>query len=118
MSCRQEIDDGLHAEQVLCNYHDYLVSTCNPTDPAEFSKPTIHPCKHRYEDILNTEFMQDYSDLVNTVQRHTKCNSGYCLIEDAFGNQKCRFGFPVQLADVTHLTHEKVHSKTANVEHY
>lgn len=117
-TCKQEIDDGLHAEQKICNYHDYLVSTWNPTNPAEFSKPAIHPCKRRYDNIPNTEFTQDYSDLVNTVQRHTKCNSGYCLRQDASGNQKCRFGFPIEPADVTHLRHEKINSKTANIEQY
>ena len=41
--------------------------------------------------------------LVNSVQRHSKYNSAYCLREDDQGNQYCRFHYPFALESRTYL---------------
>lgn len=53
----------------------------------------------------------DYIDLVNTVERHTKCNSAYCSKTDSNGNQSCRFKFPMETAPNTHLKYQKINKQ-------
>ena len=48
---------------------------------------------------------------MNSVQRHTKCNSGYCLRVDKDGNQACRFNFPMKECTKTYIKYEKVKNK-------
>src|SRR2546429_5018376 len=47
--------------------------------------------------------LQDYVDLVNKLQRHTRCNSSYCLRTVRTGNQSCRFGYPKETTEITYL---------------
>ena len=54
------------------------------------------------------EFDNDYTDLLNTVQRHTKCNSTYCLKTYKNGDQYCRFNFPFDKNDSTYVKFEKL----------
>ena len=73
--------------------------------------PDIHPCKKKVQDLKDSELEHDYCDLVNKVQRHTICNSGYCLRNSSDGTQYCGFKFPVKLCKNTHISHEKANSK-------
>ena len=47
--------------------------------------------------------LQDYINMVNKVQRHTRCNSSYCLRVDRTGRQYCRFGYPKETTESTYL---------------
>ena len=38
---------------------------------------------------------EDYENLLNSVQRHTRCNSAYCLRQKRNGSQHCRFDHPI-----------------------
>ena len=78
---QQQINEGKQAEQTICQYVDWLLSTENPCPPEDFDwvKPAVHPCQVSYDDIGLSEYDEDYTNLLNTVQRHTKCNSAYCL---------------------------------------
>jgi len=88
-----KIQAVIQAEKSICQYHDFLISCSNPIDSNDWEKPSRHPCKVSFFD--NERFVnEDYIDLVNTVQRHTKCNSSYCLKTDKNGDKKCRFDFP------------------------
>ena len=80
------VHNGAVAEREICEYNDYILTTCNPTDESVWEKATLHPCKIQYNDISDADLDADYTDLVNTVQRHTKCNSAYCLKSDKNGN--------------------------------
>ena len=54
----------------------------------------------------------DYEDLLNTVQRHTRCSSAYCLKRKPNDNEaKCRFNFPKDPCDKTTLQFEPIHTK-------
>ena len=75
LNFQKTIDLGKKVEQVICKYSDLLLNTCNPD--LEWEKPSLHPCHLAYSEI--DDFELDYANLVNSVQRHTKCNSGYCL---------------------------------------
>ena len=56
-------------------YLDSLITTMNPCLDAPV--PDRHPCQKRSEEIADD--LQDYIELVNKLQRHTRCNSSYCL---------------------------------------
>ena len=61
----------------IWEYVDSLISTDNPKPPDEgsWSKPELHPCKRSFKDIPNTELDDDYIDILDTVQRHTRCST-------------------------------------------
>jgi len=84
----------------VVRYLDSLVTTINPGLGASF--PEWHPCQKRSDELLHYE-LQDYVDLVNKLQRHTRCNSSYCLRVDRIGCQYCRFGYPKEITENTHL---------------
>ena len=82
----------------------------NP-DENDWITPEVHPCKLKYTDIEENEWDDDYVNLLNTVQRHSKCNSAYCLRQKPDDKQNRRFDFPINKCDSTHLEFEKVHTK-------
>ena len=54
--------------------------------------------------ITLTDNAEDYSSLVNTVERHTKCNAAYCSRKKAGQTQaKCRFDYPRQTREATNI---------------
>ncbi len=110
----QDITHDKESQRQICQYHDFLISNWNPINPAEFSKPLLHPCNREFNDVIKYEYENDYSDLVNTAQRHTKCNSAYCFRQDKDGQQKCRFNFPIDTVEQTHIKFEKVHQKNGS----
>ena len=101
---------GLQAEESICKYYDYLISCCNPVNKDEWAKPDKHPCKVPYH-TASENLDDDYSNLVNTVQRHSKCNSAYCLKIDSEGNQFCRFHYPFELQEFTHIKYNEISKK-------
>ena len=105
-----DITEGASAERKVCQYVDHLVSTCNPCDPEqEWVKPSVHPSKIPYTDTFEAD--EDYVNLLNSVQRHTLRNSAYCLKKKDDGSQYCRFNFPFDQCQKTHLEFEKIHTK-------
>ena len=89
------ISDGKKASQQICQYVDTLMSTYNPCPPDSeiWIKPKIHPCKQRHECVADID--EDYANLLNTVQRHTRCNTRYCLrYKQGLEDMQCRFKYP------------------------
>lgn len=64
-------------------------------------------------DIENLD--NDHSDLVNNIQRHT-CNSAYCLRQKN-GKTTCRFDFPFDTCEKTHLKFSKVNTKDGSLKY-
>ena len=85
-------------------------NTCNPEE-CLWVKPKVHPCRKRYSQISDSEWDHDYVDLLNSVQRHSKCISAYYLRQNENNSQYCRFAYPFGQGSKTHLVFEKVHSK-------
>ena len=98
----------------MCNYYDYLISCCNSTNENMWAKPNLHPCRKTFSLALESDLDLDYADLVNSVQRHSKCNAAYCLKMDKDGNQKCRFNFPQDLYFETFVKYNEIVRKTGN----
>ena len=110
----EEIQEGKKASEVICQYVDWLLSTYNPDPPdnGTWMKPTVHPCQQHHENIQNSD--DDYIDLLNTVQQHTRCSSNYCLRKKENESElHCRFNFPFQPSMTTKLEFEPINSKTA-----
>ena len=112
IQCNVDINNGRNAELKICQYIDWLMSTMNPVpqDTEQWIKPNVHPCQKRHP-IPEHMKQSDYADLVNTVQRHSKCNPSYCLRKKNGSEMTCRFHFPFQHAKSTRLEFEEVHSK-------
>ena len=94
---------------------DWLLSTVNPNPPDDgnWIRPEIHPCQQQHSDICDHDTQSDYVDLLNMVQRHTCCNTGYCLRKKANESElKCRFHFPFEHCPATKQEFEKVHDSS------
>ena len=115
----QDIEAGQKAADTVCQYVDWLLSTVNPNPPDEdmWIRPEVHPCQKSPHDIPEHEKQSDYVDLLNMVQRHTRCSTSYCLRKKSNETElKCRFHFPFDICPNTKLEFEKIH--TSGDEHY
>jgi hypothetical protein len=75
----------------VIKYADSIVTTINPRINAPI--PEQHPCQKRRDEIEDDE--QDYIELINKLQCHTRCSPSYCLrVNRRTGQQTCRFGYP------------------------
>ncbi|KAE8740153.1 hypothetical protein FOCC_FOCC014351, partial [Frankliniella occidentalis] len=81
-------------KQHVIDYFDSLISTIHPDMSAQPS--LVHPCRKTTEDIHNKE--EDLAQLLNKVQRHTKCTEGYCLKK-----KKMVFRYPMDLQEKSRL---------------
>lgn len=89
---KKPIHLGKEAEQVICKYNDYLMSTGN-TD-LEWEKQSLHSFELPYSQVTNFEL--DYVNLVYVL---------YCYKN---GQQMCRFNFPQEFCNATYLRYEKI----------
>lgn len=115
-----DIQKGKEATKTICDYVDSLLSTWNPKLPCEnnWAKPVVHPCKQHYLHLSHNEQCDDYVNLLNTVQRHTRCSTNYCLKrKENESDLKCRFNYPFNLCDKTTLEFEKIHTKDKSVQY-
>lgn len=86
----------------VIRYIDSIVTTINPGINA--ARPERHPCQKRREEIDDSS--QDYIELINKLQRHTRCSPSYCA-RVSKGQQICRFGFPKECSDLTEIRGDK-----------
>ena len=73
------------AEKILCDSFEKLITCINAADVGSSVKPIVHPCEKSDKSLIRIE--DDYDNLVNTVQRHSKCCSYYCWRQDQMGKQ-------------------------------
>ncbi|EXX53021.1 hypothetical protein RirG_247740 [Rhizophagus irregularis DAOM 197198w] len=78
----------------VIQYLDLIVITINLDMYAPISER--HPCQKGVEEI--NDDLQDYVELINKLQRHTKCSPSYCL-RSKQRQQVCRFGYPKERSD-------------------
>src|SRR5436853_3910266 len=60
--------------------------------------PEQHPCQKGSDEIHDST--QDYIELINKLQCHTRCSPNYCIRKRA-DQQQCRFGYPKVHRDCT-----------------
>ncbi len=91
-------DDQQKRMQEFVTYWDRLITAWNPKLP-EANVPQLgrHPCSIPYSDLQGTK--SELADLLNWVERHTKCTPGYCEVKrkipgSADTRTACRFDYP------------------------
>ena len=68
----------------------------------------MHACQQSFSSGLDS----DYIDLLNCVQRHTRCSTAYFLRKKAGSNDlECGFKFPLPCHNETTLEFEEIHTK-------
>lgn len=68
----------------VSNYVDFQLTTWN----------LQMPCRQEYLNISHIDYDCDYVNLLNAVQRHTRCSTNYCLRrKQNESDLKCRFNF-------------------------
>jgi ATP-dependent DNA helicase PIF1 len=92
---RMKEDENVMSEVV--RYLNSLTTTINPGLNAPI--PDKHPCQKDRSELLDDQ--QDYIDLINKLQRHTRCSPSYCLRVDRGNKQSCRFGYPKENVEQT-----------------
>ncbi len=90
-------DESLMKEVI--QYIDSIVITNNPEINA--SIPEKHPCQKKSNEIIDDT--QDYVELINKLQRHTRCSTSYCLRTKRNGETSCRFGYPKEFNEQTYI---------------
>lgn len=80
-------------------YIDSVVTTINPGINAAI--PERHPCQKRSDEIDYDS--KDYIELINKLQRHTRCSPSYCIRVNRSKEQICRFGYPKECYDHTFI---------------
>lgn len=71
-------------------YVDSMVTAMNPgVDDVHGPPPEFHPCQKRPEALVDDQ--QDYIQLINKLQRHTRCTPAYCLRRN---KQTSKFSIP------------------------
>ncbi|KAJ8469320.1 hypothetical protein ONZ45_g16931 [Pleurotus djamor] len=85
-----DLSDALAVQNWL-DYWDNHISTWNPginVPPAD-----IHPSSRLFNTLSDTK--QELAEILNRLQRHTKCQPGYCQRKKKDTQEViCRFGFP------------------------
>lgn len=105
------ISAGNDASSYVCAFHDAVISSWNPSDPSDWQKPVSNPACFNHEDIPSSYREQDRIDLLNSVNRHTRCGPHCKRRHNKSGKMMCRFHFPKEELDATQLEFEPV-SKT------
>jgi len=77
-------------KKVVVQYLDSIVSTINPQINAVI--PEKHPCQKVRDEIKDDT--QDYVELINKVQRHTRCSPSYCIRVNKENNKYADSDFP------------------------
>ncbi|CAG8702715.1 14888_t:CDS:10 [Cetraspora pellucida] len=79
----------------MVQYLNSLVTTSNLGIDA--SVPDSHPCQ-KHDDELQDD-LQDYIELINKLQHHTRCSSSYCLHINHADEQYCQFGYSKEIVE-------------------
>lgn len=105
--------------QEIVDYFDRLVCACN-NEYSTTSNNTINPCKLHYTQVVDhssyshinqqsnvqtlvSKYLADYHNLINKVQRHTRCSNSCLRKIRGTNTYKCRYKFPKDFCDQSSL---------------
>ena len=99
--------EGKKAKAKVLKYVDWLVTTCNKSMLDElWSCPSPHPSA--LQPLKVQDHDNDYQNLVNCVQRHTRCSTAYCLRKTTGQSElQCRFEYPQTTQDTSTIKFTK-----------
>ena len=98
------IAEGDEAKAASIEYADFLMTTINEAIPDNkgWSVPNPRPCTVPFRNVQDQD--EDYHQIVNTVERHTRCSPAYCLHrKNGEREPSCRFCFPKELSDQSYV---------------
>jgi len=72
-----QIEAGHQAQETVKLYANWLVTTINDALPQDNWIPSPHPSAISIENVDSLD--RDYEALVNSIERHTKCSTAYCM---------------------------------------
>ena len=95
-----QIQAEQEAKATVIAYADWLVTTMNDALPQNnWTVSSPNPSVISIENVENLD--TDYKALVNSVERHTKCSTAYCIKIKPGQQPACRFNFPKDSQDET-----------------
>ena len=95
-----QIEAGHQAKETVKAYANWLVTTINDALPPDnWTIPSPHPSAISIDNVDNLD--RDYEALVNSVERHIKCSTAYCIKIKPGQQPTCRFNFPKDCQDKT-----------------
>ena len=81
-------------------FWDTKISAANPFPREDENTPLLgqHPCNKDRNTLQNTK--EELAEMLNWVERHTKCMPGYCKVKQKVAGQEeprvlCRFDYPM-----------------------
>ena len=108
------------SEAVITSYVDQLVCTVNPAFDDEGNPIDSSPGSTKHANPIRQSFADanphgrfsddDYSCLVNQVNRHTICREGRCLKDGV-----CRFGYPKALQSGTEVVYKEIRKRDGTI---
>ena len=102
-----QIQASHQAQATVIAYADWLVTTINDVLPQNnWTVPLSHPSAISIENVENLD--TDYTALVNSVQRHTKCSTAYCIKIKPQQQPTCRFNSPKDSQDESPIDFELI----------
>ena len=102
-----QIQAGHQAEETVKAYANWLVTTIHNSLPQDnWTIPSPHPSAISIDNIDNLD--RDYEALFNSVERHTKCSTAYCIKIKPGQQPTCRFNFPKDFQDETTIDFELI----------
>ncbi|KAJ7151287.1 hypothetical protein C8R43DRAFT_836878, partial [Mycena crocata] len=97
-------EDQQQRMDAFTNYWKGIISAMNPFPREDENVPLVgkHPCNQERAALKHTK--EELSEILNWVERHTKCMPGYCQVKRKFpGEQEprltCRFDYPMELRE-------------------
>ena len=93
--------EDTEAVDIARQFFDKYISAWNPRAPSTLNQPNAwpdpkDPCLLSTQQIFSTNPSSDYEQLVNCVERHTKCSESTCLRKKGSSLQ-CRYKAPWEL---------------------
>ena len=131
----QQIKSGLESKKIVERYHDWLISTENSIHQVidengnfEWDRPCTndHQCTKSFSKMNQKQRETDYTNLINSVERHTYCKPGYCLrrrtVKDKNNpegkiEEYCRFNFPFEKCEKTELIFEETELRDKQIKY-
>ena len=101
------IEAGIEAKARVIQYADWLLTTMNEALPdGNWAVPNPHPSAIPIQETGNEN--DDYHSLVNSVERHTRCSTAYCLRSKHGQQPQCRFNYPKDCTEQTSIDFELI----------
>ena len=110
-----QIEAGHQAQETVKLYVNWLVTTINDALPQDnWTIPSPRPSAILIENVDSLD--RGYEALVNSIERHTKCSTTYCMKIKPGHQPPCRFNFTEDCQDETTIDFQLI-TKAGSDDH-